>query len=437
MRIALRWLTFAALLGAASPAHASPLSELAASLEPGEWGSLETLEIDAVLAANGASGIHIPYSEDIVWDPDSQRLIFVGGDHDDIADLITYSESTNTWARLERPAWIPGNTMHGYDHSAIDPGRRFFYHRPFANNVVHRYDLDAGTWSELPAPADNGTSCCDALEFFPELDAILWAHHSYGELWSFSEATQAWTLLDTLPNGDTWQVAEYNPIHHVVVFAYADTLYQLDAEGTITPLGSLGVPIYDGSGYNGVLTVDPVSGDYLVSTPGTNNRTFHVYDVVANAWAELPTQPGLELSTTAMVATPIASYGVTAFVHCKSATPCGVLIYKHAPLPIPPGTTSGADEGGSDSEGTAGDSGAAESSDAETAAELDGGTAAETTSQTAEGSGSSADAPANDDDDAGSGCGCTSSPAPAWSVLAWLLLTVDPRRKRSPFRARA
>ena len=66
---------------AAAPAHASPLSELAESLEPGQWGELATEEIDAVLVANGASGIQIPYSEDIVWDPQTRQLFFIGGDH--------------------------------------------------------------------------------------------------------------------------------------------------------------------------------------------------------------------------------------------------------------------------------------------------------------------------------------------------------------------
>jgi hypothetical protein len=172
--------------------------------------------------------------------------------------------------------------MHGYDHSAIDPSRRFLYHRPFANNTVHRNDIDAGTWTDVPSPPDNGVSCCDALEFFPEMDGVLWSHHSYYELWLFSETTQEWSLIDdAFPAGTTWEVAEYNPVHQLVLFTSDDTMYQLTNDGTVTELGAMAESIYDGSGYNGVLTVDPVSGDFLVSTPaGESDRTFHVYDWV-------------------------------------------------------------------------------------------------------------------------------------------------------------
>jgi hypothetical protein len=417
-----------------SRAQASPLSELAASLEPGDWGELATEQIDVVLAAGGASGIQIPYSEDIVWDPQTQRLFFVGGDHDDIAEHIVYSESTNTWQLLTRPAWIPGSTMHGYDHSAIDPSRRFLYHRPFANNSVHRYDIDADAWSDLPPPPDNGTSCCDALEFFPDMDGLLWTHHSYGEVWLFGEDTQEWTMLDTLPAGSTWQVAEYNPVHQLVLFAYAEAMYQLTSDGTITPMGQLGAPIYDGSGYNGVLTVDPVSGDFLVSTPaGYGNRTFHVFDAIESQWAELPTQPVIDLASTAMVATPIADYGVTLFVYCYGGTPCGVLAYKHAPFRIPPDpdtSTGGEDSDGDGTQGGGTDtSGDADESagDDDTAATEDGATAPEPTGVDDSGSGED---PAADDD--GDGCACRANPATTWrgALLPWLVLVVAGRLRR-------
>lgn len=419
----------------ASSAAASPLTELAESLEPGEWGALETMEIDAVLSANGASGIQIPYSEDIVWDSATRQLLFVGGDHADIADLVVYGEDTNTWETLERPGWIPDSTMHGYDHSAIDPGRRFLYHRPFANNVVHRWDIDAQEWSELPSPPDNGVSCCDALEFFPEMDGLLWSHHSYGEMWLFSEASQEWSMLTTMPPGNTWQVAEYNPVHHVVLFTIEETLHRLDADGTVTDLGGLGAPIYDGSGYNGVLTVDPVSGDYLVSTPaGEGDRTWHAYDVMENAIGELPTSPDIDLTNTGMVATPIADYGITLFVYCYGGTPCGVLAYKHAPFEIPPGTTSG---DGSDSEGdaTAGDGATSDAADTTGGDDDDDGATIPNPSSSAttpsddgdDSSGSSDDADLDDD---AAGCSCTSVGAgDRTPLVAWLLAIARRRRK--------
>jgi hypothetical protein len=412
----------------ASVAHASPLTELAESLEPGEWGELATQEIDAVLSANGASGIRIPYSEDIVWDSATRQLVFLGGDHADLADLVVYGEDSNTWETLERPSWIPGSTMHGYDHSAIDPGRRFVYHRPFADNTVHRWDIDSATWSVLPSPPDNGTSCCDALEFFPDMDGLLWTHHSYGEMWLFSETTQEWSMIDTLPPGNTWQVSEYNPVHHVVAFTIEGTMFRLDPDGTVTDLGALGAPIYDGSGYNGVLTVDPVSGDYIVSTPaGEGDRTWHAFDVMANEWGELPTSPDVDLTNTGMVATPIADYGISLFVYCYGGTPCGVLAYKHAPFDIPPGTTSGTDDGSSEGDDVIDDTATtdtAESSGGATSPDPSG-----TATTQADGDDSSTDEAGMGDDDS-RGCGC-SSPRPNRSLAAIVLLFATRRRGRS------
>ncbi|MGH7393910.1 MAG: hypothetical protein ACREM3_31295, partial [Candidatus Rokuibacteriota bacterium] len=113
------------VVGAWGPASAqsSPLEALAKQMQPGTWAALTTSNINPVLVAKGASGNDIGYSEDIVWDPVSRRLFFAGGDHNDLAQFDSYMESTNTWQQLPRPSWMPSGTMHGYDHSAIDPER--------------------------------------------------------------------------------------------------------------------------------------------------------------------------------------------------------------------------------------------------------------------------------------------------------------------------
>ncbi|MGH7393794.1 MAG: hypothetical protein ACREM3_30705, partial [Candidatus Rokuibacteriota bacterium] len=177
-------------------AQTSALGAQAAQMQPGTWAALTTSNINPVLVASGASGNDIGYSEDIVWDPVSRRLFFAGGDHNDLAQFESYTESTNTWQQLPRPSWMPSGTMHGYDHSAIDPGRRFFYHRPYARNTVHRYHIDTGAWTSLPNPPISGTACCNAIEYFPDMDAIVWVD-STGQVAIFRESTQQWTMLAT------------------------------------------------------------------------------------------------------------------------------------------------------------------------------------------------------------------------------------------------
>lgn len=412
---------------AAQIAAASPISELAASMRPGTWAELETEELDATMAAAGASGIKIPYSDDLVWDPNTHRAFFVGGDHADIADHLRYDGASNTWSTLPRPAWIPGGTSHGYDHSALDPTRGLLYHRPFADNALHRYDTATETWSDLPSPPDNGVSCCDALEYFPPLDALVWAHHSYGEVWAFGEATGEWTLLGTLPPGDTWQVAAYNPVGESMVFVYDELMHRLLADGTIETLGPLGAPVYDGSGYNGVFTVDPTSGVYLVSTPaGEGNRTFWAFDDVADTWSVLPEQPSVDLAQTAMVAAPIAEYGVTMFTYCYGNTPCGVLLYKHSPFQAPP------DDGDESTGGDVSTGGAGTSTGAGTSAG-DGDDAIADGSTTADPATGDADAPTTgggDQQAESSGCGCRVDDAPQTTGLLAGLILLALRRRR-------
>ena len=336
------------LLSVVPDAQGGAMENLAASMAPGTWAQLsyDNANINSVLGSNGASGTDFGYTDDIVWDPVTRQLFFAGGDHAALPQFDRYTESTNLWQEMPRPTWMPSSTMHGYDHSAIDPQRRFFYHRPFADNRVHRYNIDTGSWTQLPAPpAGIGESCCDALEYFPELGGLVWNHYGYSTILLYREATASWINLGTASGTSTWQLSEYNPVRKVLVFSMGDNFYQLSppppsnpsGPPAISSLGSLPVPFYDGSGYNGVLTVDPVSGDYLILSPAT--RRLHVYDLATRTARLAPSQPPSSpgLSGAMIVATPVSTFGVVVFVHCQSSH-CGMLLYKHAAgtAPSPP-----------------------------------------------------------------------------------------------------
>jgi hypothetical protein len=76
-------LAFVAVAAVPSTAAATPLSELAASIEPGEWAQLETEGLLPVLAEQngGATASILPYAEDGVWDPTTGQFFFIGSDH--------------------------------------------------------------------------------------------------------------------------------------------------------------------------------------------------------------------------------------------------------------------------------------------------------------------------------------------------------------------
>ena len=148
--------------------------EIAAnSLSAGQWISLQTNDINAVL---GSAGADVPgrsifgFTDDIVWDPISQQLFFTNGDF-----FVSYTEQTNTWQRLPKEPWF--RSAHGYDHNAIDPAGRAFFFRPYNEPYVQRYDITSGTWTKSPSFSGKiNVNCCSALEYFPELQGTVFSN---------------------------------------------------------------------------------------------------------------------------------------------------------------------------------------------------------------------------------------------------------------------
>ena len=318
-----------------SPPGTPALAQLAASMQPQEWREIVTTNMNATLLANGNSGVSTVYTDDMVWHAASQTAFFFGSDHNDFSQFVSYTAGNNTWQRLARAAWMPdpgdynNGMMHGYDHSAINQSGNFYYHRPFGVNLVHRYNIQTQVWTTLPNPSfpNNYGSCCDALEYFPELNGLVWVRSIGGEVWLFNDGTQQWSLLGAVGDGSTWQQAEYNPVHKVMVFTVGGRHYKLSSTGQITPLAAPPVGLYNGSGYNGVLTVDPVSGDYLTLTP--DSRNFYRYNVLNDSWQALSQPSKPNMSGWGVIATPVNTYGVTMFAACRVGD-CKAYLYKHA-----------------------------------------------------------------------------------------------------------
>jgi hypothetical protein len=324
------------------PITGSDLLDVVAQMQPGDWAELSTDDIGAaLLGTGGSSGFIFGYAESMRWDPMSRRAFYLGSDHggDDSYRFVAFDEATNAWVRLPQPPWsvVPAgapegtyNDAHGYDQLAIDPPGRRLFRRPYNGNRVHVYHLDEGTWSALPDPPFAGEygSCCDAIEYFAELGGLVWSR-GHDAVWLFEDASGQWTpLADALGLTGTWLFAELDPVHHAMILGHGGgALYQLDAQGTMSARDPLSITIYDGSAWNGVFTVDPVSGEYLVLT--ASNHELHVYDAQGDRWALAAQQPP-STADGAVVAAPLDTHGVTMFTHCRSGE-CGVLLYRHAP----------------------------------------------------------------------------------------------------------
>lgn len=327
-------------------AYASQIGDLAASMHAGEWRTLSTQNIATVLGSaevgGGATGGIMPFAEDCAWDPATERLFYVGGDHNwDVIStkFVSYSAATNSWQTMNRPPWATFNgAMHGYDHNAIDAARGIFYCRKtYSNRIFEKYNISTGAWTELPANNIYGYSycCCGGVEYYPELKGLLHIQanadggHTAG-VYLFSDSLQAWRGLGTnlpVPDGNTF--AEYNPVHHVMVIGGGTVLYKLTGTGQMTKLGQ--APL--GLGVNrSLFTVDPVGGDYLVFG---RDGSFYTFDVTRDVWTRQSGSDFFSPTTNAdggiisqVVATPVSSYGVVMFAKFYRSS-SNVYLYKH------------------------------------------------------------------------------------------------------------
>ena len=85
-----RVVTLAALFGlslALAAADPNPMSDLAQSLQPGQWKELPSNLSRALLTGDGGTVSIIADSEDGVWDPLTKRFYFIGGSNGFLAGL--------------------------------------------------------------------------------------------------------------------------------------------------------------------------------------------------------------------------------------------------------------------------------------------------------------------------------------------------------------
>ncbi len=327
---------------ARSALRATAMATLAAGMAPGSWAELKTTDMLPALSATGASGAIFGYNEDAAWDPVTRQFFFIGGDHNDVARFVAYSDDTNAWRIMPKPAWIGTFTMHGYDHQAINTTAGLLYHRPFSSNIIRKYKISTGEWTDLPAFSSNFyNNSAMALEYFPEMGGLLFAGTTQGSaidsVLFFSDTTQKWSVPnESVPMGDYQNFPPYHPVHKVVFFGGGNgvgsrKIYKVNASGTITPLKD--PPI--GLGVNqSIVTVDPVSGAYLVFG---GSGSFYVYDIVSDTWTLQPgtvpiSSPTRDSAIWHVTATPVSTYGVTLFAKFFHGTPsqAWVYLYKHA-----------------------------------------------------------------------------------------------------------
>lgn len=371
-----RTAAFALILAVAgSPALcATALGDRATGMAPGTWAELVTTGFNggAILETYGAGRYILQYTDDTVWDPIHQQILELGASHGNLSTeccltkFVRYSATTNTWTPdgglASPPLGYPSGLGHSYDHHAFNPATGIMYHRRYGTTSVMQYNTNTNQWGPtLTINTMGSVQVAGALEFFPEYgpqgSLILvdgdWGVHRY------NIATSTWAKIANgnggpdprLTMGAYHNFGEYNAVHKVVVFGgggggtVSRKMYKLSSAGTITPLQD--APVQMGI-VSTIVTVDPVSGKYLVFSTNSSytDKRFYEYNVVTDTWTLLPSSQhppfftGVDGPIFGTVATPIAEHGVILFINYEFPPNSKVFLYKHASGTPPPPDTS-------------------------------------------------------------------------------------------------
>lgn len=281
-----------AVVGTAAPGAATNLSDKASQMLPGTWAELSTNGFSGSLLQNGCIGNILGYADSAMWDPVGRQFHFMGSPHCGGAagnpyKLIRYDDASNTWTSCPAtdsscPANFITDMAHAYEHNALDPTARTWYHRWSGSSRVSRFNFGTnGPWNDIPPMNQGYSQVAGGLAYFPELygggGGLVFAQGGYGELHLWNKNQNQWTKVATgLAMGPYHNFAEYNPVHKVVICGGGNgssDLYKVDASGSVMKMKN--APIGLGIQQT-IITVDPVSGDYLVLATG---GLFYVYTI--------------------------------------------------------------------------------------------------------------------------------------------------------------
>jgi hypothetical protein len=262
------------------------------------------------------------YSNDACWDPNTEKIMYLGSPHAQPWNMIIYTAETNTWRDGPLPSGI--GSIHSYDCQTIDQEAGIMY---FWNNddPIYKFNPVSESWSTVSGSNGSATHQAygAAMDYFPEMNALIWAEG--GTVAKFSLSSNSWSSLGSKSMGGYHNLCEYNPVHKFMIVGGGNgssTMHRLDASGNFT--ASYQAPMEIGIN-TGLLTCDPVTGDFLYLT----DDNLYAWDVIDDTWEDLGVNPlkSTDDGHMAAVVVPIKEYGVVGFV---STLKFAFLLYKYA-----------------------------------------------------------------------------------------------------------
>jgi RNA polymerase sigma factor (sigma-70 family) len=301
------------------------LSKLADSMKPGAWADLKT-KAPPKLWEVGPAGpkpwlkIH-GWTDDGAWDSRTGQFLYMGFRL--ALKFIAYSEEKNEWRTVpERFKWpLKSSFGHIYSDNAHDSARSIYYHHVSGSNLVYAYDLAGKKWTQLPPGPFRG-KMATSLEYFPELGGVI--RHGEKKVHFYDERKKSWSMLGKTQTSGYHSLARYNPLRKEVLLAGGGNaiVEKIDAKGKITRLDDCPSKL---SVRFDKLTIDPVSGRYLIFASG--GKKLYELDSEKNEYRLVAEGKDEPVVHSWAIGAPIPEYGVVMFAATQITK--GVKLYKH------------------------------------------------------------------------------------------------------------
>lgn len=333
---------------------ATNLTLLVASMKANTWAQLSASNQDATLYDTGNTGTSLPYSNAAAWNPITRQVEIIGNDHGSGAtpnDLhhFRYDDATNSYVTVSRATGLLQS--HGEDHTVVNPSTGDLY--------VTKYGLGSPLRVAKYNSPGNWTDPFTSTAIYVQVarGACWWSgtftggsgHGAQGSFMVYDMAFADGLVAAWDPLTDNWfftqspitsgSVAghsccmEYSAVHNVALMGGGNgqetKVWRLNSDGTATAMPDCPTNISVNEEALGTLTVDPVTGNFLVLAA---DQLWELDPRGSGAWNQLANTPANTCGSFKehRQASSISTYGAVMLISQQSASGGSTWIYKRA-----------------------------------------------------------------------------------------------------------